>query len=855
MKKSIVFCWLLIIFSFIFSKPIDESTAMLAGKNFLISKTSKSKINLQLVYKSVSNNNSPDRAVYFYVFSLEADGFVIVSGNDDVTPILAYSDQNNFNPNNIAPNTLKWLEGYKNEIRNVIEHKIEASSYIQKEWQALLQNKYQNVQSRISSVSPLIQTRWNQSPYVNDLCPYNSVTGCVATAMAQIMKFWNYPASGSGFHSYNHQSYGTLSANYGNTTYQWASMPNYVNSTNNAVATLMYQVGVSVNMNYSPEVSGAYVIENSPTPQACSEYALKTYFGYKSTLKGIERDNYTQTQWMNTIKTELNAGRPVLYAGFGSGGGHCFVADGYDNNDYIHFNWGWGGAYDGYFHVNALNPSGTGTGGGSGGYNSGQQAVIGIEPPSNSVPVANIGLYNYVTPSASTISYGQSFTISTNLINNGSTTFAGDYCAAVFDNNSNFVDYVEIKTGNNLQAGYHYTNNLVFSNSGMFGMIPGVYKVIMYYKATGGNWVIVGNSGSYTNSTTITVVNQNSIALNSSMSVLPSTTITQGQSASVKLNIKNDGASTFLGQYQVALYNLDGSFAESIGIYNETSGLQSGYTYLSPYLTFGYTPITVEPGTYLVAIQYKPNGGNWKLVGADSYTNPIKITVVTPTIQPDQYESNNTVSQSHNLPISFSGNSTNKNTIGSNCHIVTDNDYYKIALPSGYNYTILPRLHDSYNSGNGNTYTLDGLFSYSTDGVTWSDTYDDVLGTNIAVNGGKTIYFHVAPYFAGATGTYLLDMNISRTVVSGIKENLSSNLITVYPNPAIEYITIDFKDLHSKINQIQLFNVQGQQVKSINDENFAQILKLPLDDISNGIYFLHLDTKDGLLVKKIVIER
>jgi hypothetical protein len=317
----------------------------------------------------------------------------------------------------------KWLEGYKSQIREIIDDRIPASDEITEEWQNLSTGYFANSSFKVvSGVNPLMQTLWNQAPYYNDLCPGGSVTGCVATAMAQIMKYWNYPATGSGFHSYNHETYGTLSANFGSTSYLWSSMPNSVNSVNTAVAELMYQVGVSVDMSYSPEVSGAYVITAQSPVTNCSEYALKTYFGYKNTLQGVQRINYDEKQWISLMKTEINAKRPILYAGFGSGGGHCFVADGYDGNEFIHFNWGWGGAFDGFFQINALNPSGTGTGGGTGGYNSGHQAVIGIEPPAGN-QTFNLALYNYVTPSASVISYGQPFSVSTNIVNNGTSTF------------------------------------------------------------------------------------------------------------------------------------------------------------------------------------------------------------------------------------------------------------------------------------------------------------------------------------------------------------------------------------------------------------------------------------------------
>jgi len=864
MKQKLLFFGLLTFFGLsTFAKQVDENTAKQVGQNFLLTRinshTFKNASDFELVYKSNSKISDSLSSVqpntFFYVFNAINSGFVIVAGDDNVTPILGYSDKVVFDPNNIPQNVAKWLEGYKIEIRNIIQQNIQPSDEIKDEWQSLKNGNTNNSSARaMASVNPLMQTQWNQSPYYNSLCPGGSVTGCVATAMAQIMKYWNYPASGSGFHSYNHQTYGTLSANFGSTTYQWGSMPNSVNSTNNAVATLMYQVGVSVDMNYSPQVSGAYVISAQSPVTNCSEYALKTYFGYKNTLQGVQRVNYNQTQWLNLLKAELDASRPILYAGFGSGGGHCFVADGYDNNDYIHFNWGWGGAYDGYFQINALNPSGTGTGGGSGGYNSGHQAVIGIEPPVGS-QTYNMSLYNYVTPSSNTIYYGQSFNISTNIANFGTNTYNGDYTAAIFDNSYNFIDYVQILTGNTLQGGFAYTNNLVFSSTGLFSMLPGTYYVGIFYRPTGGNWVQVANNGIYSNLVQMNVINPNDIELNSSIVLTTGTTLTQGQPASVNLNIVNDGANTFIGQYGVRLYNLDGTLAQTIGTINENNGLPSGYTYNSPYLTFSATSVTVNPGTYLLAVQHNPNNSGWQLTGSSYHSNPIKVTVVAPSLLPDIYEVNNSIAQSYNLPITFSGNIATKNTTGSNCHITSDNDFYKIVLPPGYNYTVTPRVHDSYNSGNGNTYTLDGLFSYSTDGLTWSDAFDDVMIGNITLNGGGTIYFRVAPYFAGEIGTYLLSMSITRTSTVGIDDIQIADYVKIFPNPAKDFVMVDFNEFNGTLNQINLVNVQGQNVFTLNAVNQSKIFNIPLTNLSDGIYFLRLQTDNGVLIKKLIISK
>jgi hypothetical protein len=199
--------------------------------------------------------------------------------------------------------------------------------------------------------------------------------------MTQIMKYWNWPAQGSGSHAYTHPDYGMQSANFGSTTYQWNSMPNTIGAANNAVATLTYHAGVAVEMNYGPSGSGAYVTDAMSSQSA--ESALRNYFEYDQNLQGIQRSG--TSGWISTLKTELNESRPVLYAGFGSGGGHAWVADGYDKNSFFHINWGWGGSSDGYFAVDAMNPPSLGAGGGSGGFNNGQHAIIGIKPPANAM--------------------------------------------------------------------------------------------------------------------------------------------------------------------------------------------------------------------------------------------------------------------------------------------------------------------------------------------------------------------------------------------------------------------------------------------------------------------------------------
>lgn len=845
-------------YNLVLSQPIDQNTAKIIGQSFLKGENVTGKLlSIELVYTSTSaipGLSDDDKAnSYFYVFNSGSEGFVIVSGNEKVAPILAYSTEGSFNAKNIPQSVAKWLENYKSEIRHLIESDIKASDEIKEQWKNLREGKANiTTEQRTKTVNPLIQTKWDQSPHYNALCPLDAtsnertVTGCVATAMAQIMKYWNYPSNGTGFQSYNHDTYGTLSANFGGTTYQWDLMPNTVTSPNNAVATLMYHAGVSVKMDYDILANGG---SGAQTLDVAT--ALKTYFGYSTSVQGISRSNYTEAQWIGLLKTELDAGRPVQYAGTGSGGGHSFVCDGYDANGFFHFNWGWGGSSDGYFSLNALNPGSLGSGGGTGGYNSNQRAVISIQPPSNA-QTFDLRLYNFVSPSSPNIPYGTAFTVSANLRNHGTTTFNGDYCAAIFDSNLKFVEYVEIKTGASLQSGFVYQNNLTFSTNGILAALPGKYYAAIYYRPTGGNWSQVSNSGSYTNFVAFNIVNQNTIELYAPMSVTQGTELTKGQPITVKLDVANYGATTFTGIFDVSLYKQDGSVAFTVQqLQNMTLTASSHYT---NGLTFTNSNLNLEPGTYFLAIQHRPSGGNWELTGSTTHQNPIVVTVKLPPIVADQYESNNSVSQAFSLPLSFVNNTAVKTTTGSNCHVGSDYDYYNATLPPGFKYTITARLHDSNKSANGTAYTLDALFSYSK-GTTWSDAYDDVMPSAISIDDGGTLYFFVSPYFTGATGTYLLDISIQRTPIVGIEEAQLTESISVYPNPASTVVNIDLERLRGKFQKIQITNDQGKEVYYKPLGKTEDHLSISTQDLSSGLYFVKLQTGTELLTKKILIKR
>ena len=851
-------------YSIALGKQVDFKTAEIVGLNFLTKQTRSPELHqtkhLQLVYTSYSSGAISDLVSgtvnYFYVFNTEGNGFVIVSADDIVIPILGYSDEDSFNSGKMHISINKWLEGYKDQIRYAISNDLSATNEIKRSWEKLINGTNdKSPQEILLGVEPLVQTKWDQSPYYNDLCPYDAkegekaVTGCVATAMAQLMKYWEYPETGAGFHSYNHSKYGTLSANFGNVTYEWSSMPLKISGPNDAIATLMYHCGISVDMDYNVGSEGGSSAQTLDVVDA-----LKTYFGYPATIEGLYRTSYTDAQWLSLLKTELNASRPIQYAGTGSGGGHSFICDGYDNYDYFHFNWGWGGSEDGYFLVDALNPGSLGTGGGTGGFNTNQRAIIGVKSPTG-VTTYNLEITEDVSPSANDIGYGNAFSITTNITNYGSNKFQGDYCAAAFDEYGNFIDYIATLSNYSLSGGNTYSNSLVFNSPGNFSMLPGTYDVYIFYRPTGGNWKIISNSdGSYYYTTAINIVNYNDIEMNSAIEISPAT-LTQGSPATVNLNILNDGFDSFSGEYDVSLYTLEGDFVESIGSFSETD-LPGGYTYTSPFLDFYSPKINAEPGSYLLAVEHKWSNGNWELTGSSYYQNPVIVTVQAAPLNPDQYEVNNTAAKAYNLPVNFTNSLAKLHTTGSNCHTGNDYDYYKVVLPSGFKYTIGAKVQDSYSATNGNTYTLDALFSYSTNGGnSWSDAFDEETSSNIILENGGTVYFFVSPYYTGETGTYLLDIDILKSAKTAVDNILPEGLISVYPNPVTERITIDLGNLEINPNQLSLIDMQGKLMLSSTLQKNDHEISLELSEIPNGLYLLKINTREGIITKKILVAR
>ena len=331
----------------------------------------------------------------FYVFTLGERGFILVSGESRGESILGYSLENCFEVKDMPAHILSWLQGYEEAIRQLRAADQPRTSLEGSRQPLQPGQKGGGVapQPVLTAVAPLMTTTWNQSPRYNSLCPYDSdleeraVTGCVATATAQVMKYWNHPATGYGSHSYVHDDFGTLSASF-DTTYAWTAMPNALSAGSTtaqvgAVALLMYHVGVADEMSYSVASSGAHNYNYWGSLTASSQTSLMKYFKYRPDMVVCAREDYSDAEFAALLRAELDASRPILYSGSDPNGGHSFVVDGYNNSNQFHVNWGWGSYCDGYYTLGSFNPAAGGTGGNNGTYNDGNVALMGIRPNTN----------------------------------------------------------------------------------------------------------------------------------------------------------------------------------------------------------------------------------------------------------------------------------------------------------------------------------------------------------------------------------------------------------------------------------------------------------------------------------------
>ena len=369
MKKHFLLTLMFVICTFtnIFAQNVDVDRAKKIGELFVKESTSVGKertaVNTSHSHTFVSHDGEPS----LYVFNIDGGGFVVVSAEEKVKPVLAYSEKGSFDANNVADGFAYTISSYQEEIDYVRKNNIAATEDIVKEWK-LVETKGRITETKNKSVPHLLTTTWNQNYPYNSLCPEDTAgngghvyAGCVATAMAQVMNYWGHPTKGNGSYSYvpynwsydQIYTYPEQTANFGETYYHFENMADYLDSLSTEeeiynIALLQWHCGISVEMMYSPEGSGAY---SSDVPFAASQF-----FGYNY-ADMLDMWDYDNEEWAAALKEELDKARPMYYSGQDDEGrgGHAYVCDGYDENNFFHFNWGWGGRDDAYCAIGALN--------------------------------------------------------------------------------------------------------------------------------------------------------------------------------------------------------------------------------------------------------------------------------------------------------------------------------------------------------------------------------------------------------------------------------------------------------------------------------------------------------------------
>ncbi|WOF95772.1 C10 family peptidase [Segatella copri] len=405
------------------------------------------------------------RSDAYYVFNNDAGGFVIIAGDDAVTPVLGYTSTGSFDAENLPDGLKDLLKSYERQIA------------------ALGDNYVANrtaTRAAFTGEKLLKTAEWNQNAPFNKYTPNNYVTGCVATAGAIVMKHHGYPAKGTGSHSYTWNGK-TLTANFEH-DYDWANMPAKYDGTNDAafdgVARLMADLGVAVEMQYAKNGSGAYIGDMIS--------ALQKYFGYSKLTHLAYIYDMEAEAWNAKLRGEIDANRPILYsASDASAGGHSFIIDGYKDESFS-VNWGWGGYCNGFYQIGALNPESEGRPTGDK-YNMGQTAVIGLQPSDGTEKISTMGFLKVsgqlqaLNMNVTDVKKGQRGAIfSAPIGNTGDRSFTGEVVVALMNAKGEMREIVISKPFKltDFAPGYYYSS-LSFSIESKVDAEPGDYLAIM----------------------------------------------------------------------------------------------------------------------------------------------------------------------------------------------------------------------------------------------------------------------------------------------------------------------------------------------------------------------------------------
>ena len=832
----------------LFSKPRDVSQAkeiaktFLTDKNTLLKRSSVTSPEFNLVYLAQSTptlRSGSDVQPYYYIFNVnENNGFIIVSGNDNAKGVLGYSDNGSFDKNNLPQGFEYWLNFYQEEIEYLYElEETEPSS--------VNDNEFYYEDNFPALIEPFVQAKWNQDYPYNMYCPeidstgQQAVSGCVATAAAQVMHYYRWPEKGDSSKTYTTRTHKIeLSVDYSDTYYDWDNMTNTYNSKstqeeNEAVGTLMYHVGTAADMNYGT-TSGAYTRDMAK--------ALVTYFNYDKNIRYIQRTYYSFTEWENIIKTELTEGRPVLYAGSSSSGAQLFVCDGYDMNDFFHINWGWGGSSDGYFELTALTPGTQGIGGTTGGYNRSQEIIIGIQKPTQELqePFYEITMKNAPEISVDRTNRTDTFKITVaSIYNRGSNLFSGKFGVALYADNELKNILIE-KDVDSLKANYGWSTYNI-DTSIEPEVENGYYKLHIVYKGVDqDDWNIVRGTGGVDNYVNVIVTNRQiyfSEAIDSRPLLVVNDCEAMGnyysnRIARLKMDISNQGM-----EYNSYLF------------FCLESESNDGMTFLSPSEVF-FLPGGDEKETIFELKLNNIKAGNYRLHVLEDYYNnfssdnrrfllkePLSIEV-------------------REEPESFDLELTSQISVPNPQYVHPDNIEITANIKNKGGY--FADYMSAYLFKKGSSESSD-RFGYQRVFIDENEEQAVIFKGSMELEAGDytvlVLYWNEQANNWGYFDSYpysfsMLSVRVTEEDPPATKLDFNDSAVDIhlYPNPTDDILYIQSPE---SISSVSVYNISGtKQLEKLNDS--CSSMQLSLSGLESGMYIIKISTVNGIKTSRII---
>jgi len=782
---------------------------------------------------------SSNASAFYYIFNIgENNGFVIVSGDDRAKNILGYADNGSFSTDNLPENFRNWMSFYEKELKALATTPEDTTINIS----TLTNLRKTTSDAFATSISPLLgSTKWDQSAPYNIFCPTinsnKAPTGCVATAMAQVMKFHEWPVTGSGSKSYKSlEVTDSLSVDFSKTSYDWANMLNIYDGSSNtaiqdtAVATLMYHCGVAVSMDYSENSSGAY---SNDIPAA-----LSNHFGYDQNIQLYTRNYFSEAEWIQMIKTELNNNRPILYGGSDvDGSGHQFVCDGYDSNTLFHFNWGWSGYCNGYFELSSLNVQTPGIGGGTGGYSVGQDIVTGIQKPTEtSIKTYQIHLLKSLTANKSTIARNSTFNINFGFANYGGNTFVGEIALGLYQGDSLVLKLNEIQDITLLTywgESNYTTDPLAIPST----LADGSYQLYAIYKGSDqSTWSALRDKVGTPNVLNVTVT-PSEIAF-TTPDVYPKLTLTEpikaigniykGKTARFRATIQNTGGE--YNSYLILQLKSPTNALISQNINYDPINIPAGST-----KTIEITGnIYLAPGDYNLSLLQDLNNNqdnySFALV-TPGINNSVSVTVTDATGQAPVLILTEKMSLAESTLIKGSeavltakikntGGYFNNNLVA----FIFESTGHSSIDYIGPNSVILDTNEEKIVSFNKSLYLEDGSYFLA------------LYYTNEANNGNWSAF---TPNDFSRTSFTVDNLQTGIEKGNSVKPSL-------YSNPATNELSIQSTSL---IKSILILDISGKQI--LNKEPLTSgIVYLGINNLSQGVYLIKIETENGLYTEK-----